>query len=178
MRTSRGHDLDHKAKLNIWCQTGDNEKHLVVFWVQTELTGKIAAMVVAHINQKPEWCWRWIISSWLCGRVSDLVDQQGLWGRTRPTTTRAGSPLDDVVGWWRRQPESEGWQQTRVWHVRLIVECYIIRVRWYLFRVRTYHIPTSPHCDTFQLIPFSFRTFHLNIYCRISMEKLAYHRHL
>jgi hypothetical protein len=49
---SRG--LDCEAKLLIQCQAGNNEKHLVVVWLQPELTSKVAVMVVAHIERKPE----------------------------------------------------------------------------------------------------------------------------
>jgi hypothetical protein len=35
-------------------QAGYDEKYLVVFGLQTESTGKVAAMVVARIEHKPE----------------------------------------------------------------------------------------------------------------------------
>ena len=41
------------AKLCIQRHAGNDEKHLIVFWVQTNSTGKVAAMAVAHIKQKP-----------------------------------------------------------------------------------------------------------------------------
>jgi hypothetical protein len=49
---SRG--LDSKAQSCIQCKAGNNEKHLVVVGLQTESTGKAAAMVVACIEHKPE----------------------------------------------------------------------------------------------------------------------------
>jgi hypothetical protein len=49
---SRG--LDCKAESRIQCQANNDEKHLVVVWLQTESTGKVAVMVVAHIEHKPE----------------------------------------------------------------------------------------------------------------------------
>ncbi len=49
---SRG--LDCKAESRIQCQAGDNKKHLVVVWLQTESTGEVAVMVVARIERKPE----------------------------------------------------------------------------------------------------------------------------
>jgi len=33
---------------------GDDEKRLVLVWVQKELIGQVTAMVVAHIERKPE----------------------------------------------------------------------------------------------------------------------------
>ncbi len=49
---SRG--LDSKAQLCIRCEAGNDEKHLVVVGLQMESTGKVAAMVVARIERKPE----------------------------------------------------------------------------------------------------------------------------
>ena len=46
--------LDLEAKSHIERQAGDDEKHLVLFGVQTEVTGQVTAMVVACIEQKPE----------------------------------------------------------------------------------------------------------------------------
>jgi hypothetical protein len=50
--SSRG--LDREAKLRIQCQAGNDKKHLVVIWLQPESTGKVAVMVVARIEHKPE----------------------------------------------------------------------------------------------------------------------------
>jgi hypothetical protein len=46
--------LDSKAQSCIQCKAGNVKKHLIVVGLQTESTGKVAAMVVAHlsINQK------------------------------------------------------------------------------------------------------------------------------
>ena len=41
-----------EAKLCVRHQASDGEKHLVVFLVQTESTGKVAAMAVARIKRK------------------------------------------------------------------------------------------------------------------------------
>jgi hypothetical protein len=49
---SRG--LDSKAQLCIQCKAGNNKKHLVVVGLQTKSTGMVAAMVIAHIEHKPE----------------------------------------------------------------------------------------------------------------------------
>ncbi len=49
---SRG--LDHEAELHIRCHAGDDKKHLVVVWLQPELTGEVAVMVLACIEHKPE----------------------------------------------------------------------------------------------------------------------------
>jgi hypothetical protein len=51
---SCGVDLDCDTKLHVQCQTGNDEKNLKVFRIQTELIGKVAAMVIAHIEHKPE----------------------------------------------------------------------------------------------------------------------------
>jgi hypothetical protein len=51
---SPSHRLDSKAQLCIQCNAGNNEKHLVVVGLLTEATGKVAAMVIAHIECKPE----------------------------------------------------------------------------------------------------------------------------
>jgi hypothetical protein len=51
---SRGVDLDCDTKLHVQHQAGNNEKNLVVFWVQTESIGKVAAIVIACIEHKPE----------------------------------------------------------------------------------------------------------------------------
>ncbi len=49
---SRG--LDSKAQLCIRCKAGNNQKHLIVDGLQMESTGEVAALVVAHIEHKPE----------------------------------------------------------------------------------------------------------------------------
>ncbi len=49
---SHGLDLDCDAKLRIPHQAGNNEKNLVVCWVQTDLIGKVGAMVIACIECK------------------------------------------------------------------------------------------------------------------------------
>ncbi len=49
---SRG--LDSKAQSCIRCKAGNNKKHLIVVGLQTESTGKVAAMVVARIERKLE----------------------------------------------------------------------------------------------------------------------------
>jgi hypothetical protein len=49
---SRG--LDSKAQSCIQCKASNDEKHLVVIGLQTESTGKVAAMVVARIEHKLE----------------------------------------------------------------------------------------------------------------------------
>jgi hypothetical protein len=36
------------------CESGDDEKNLVVIWLQMALTCKVAAVVVARIERKPE----------------------------------------------------------------------------------------------------------------------------
>jgi hypothetical protein len=51
---SPSHWLDCEAKSRIRCQAGDDEKHLMVIWLQQELTGEVAVMVVARIEHKPE----------------------------------------------------------------------------------------------------------------------------
>ena len=51
---SPSHGLDSKAQLCIRCEAGNNKKHLVVVGLQTESTGKVAVMVVACIEHKPE----------------------------------------------------------------------------------------------------------------------------
>jgi hypothetical protein len=47
---SPGHGLDCKAQLCIRCKAGNGEEHLVVVRLQTESTGKVAAMVIARIS--------------------------------------------------------------------------------------------------------------------------------
>ena len=42
------------AKSCIRRQAGNDEKHLILFWVQTESIGEVAAMVIAHVERKPE----------------------------------------------------------------------------------------------------------------------------
>ena len=42
------------AKSRIQRQTGDNEKRIILFRVQTESIGEVAAMVIAHVERKPE----------------------------------------------------------------------------------------------------------------------------
>ena len=49
-----GRGLDRKAESLIRCQAGDDEKHLVVVWLQTKLTGNVAIMVIARIVCIPE----------------------------------------------------------------------------------------------------------------------------
>ncbi len=49
-----GQGLDCKAQLCIGCKAGNGKKHLVVVWFQMESTGKVAAMVIARIEHKPE----------------------------------------------------------------------------------------------------------------------------
>jgi hypothetical protein len=51
---SPGHLLDCKAQSCIRRKAGNNEEHLVVVQLQMELTGKVAAMVIARIEHKPE----------------------------------------------------------------------------------------------------------------------------
>ena len=46
--------LDLEAKSRIRRQVGDDEKHLILVGVQIEATGQVTAMVVAHIERKPE----------------------------------------------------------------------------------------------------------------------------
>jgi hypothetical protein len=40
---------------NLVYDAGDNEKRLILFRVQTELVGEVAAMVIARIEWKPKW---------------------------------------------------------------------------------------------------------------------------
>ena len=42
------------AKSCIRRQAGNDEKHLILVGVQTEVTGQVTAMVVAHIERKSE----------------------------------------------------------------------------------------------------------------------------
>ncbi len=51
---SPGRGLDCKAQSCIQRKAGDNKEHLVVVRLQTESTGKVAAIVIAHIEHKPE----------------------------------------------------------------------------------------------------------------------------
>jgi hypothetical protein len=51
---SHGVDLDCDTKLHEQRQADNNEKNLVVFRVQMESIGKVAAMVIACIEHKPE----------------------------------------------------------------------------------------------------------------------------
>jgi hypothetical protein len=51
---SPGRLLDCKAQSCLWRKAGNNEEHLVVVRLQTESTGQVAAMVIAHIEHKPE----------------------------------------------------------------------------------------------------------------------------
>ncbi len=51
---SPSHGLDSKAQLCIRCKASDDEKHLVVVGLQTESTGKVAAIVIARIERKPK----------------------------------------------------------------------------------------------------------------------------
>ncbi len=47
-------DLDCDTEFHVQRQAGNNEMNLDVFRVLTELIGKVAAMVIAHIEGKPE----------------------------------------------------------------------------------------------------------------------------
>ena len=38
----------------MWFKAGNNKKGLILFRVQTELMGKVAAVVIAHIKREPE----------------------------------------------------------------------------------------------------------------------------
>ncbi len=51
---SPGRGLDCKAQLCIQRKAGDDKEHLVVVQLQTESTGKVAAVVIARIECKPE----------------------------------------------------------------------------------------------------------------------------
>ena len=51
---SPGRGLDLEAESCIRCQAGNNEKHLVVVWLQSESIGEVAALVIARIERKPE----------------------------------------------------------------------------------------------------------------------------
>ncbi len=51
---SPGRGLDCEAQFCIWCKAGNKEEHLVVVWLQMEVTGKVAAVVIARIESKPE----------------------------------------------------------------------------------------------------------------------------
>ncbi len=51
---SPSHGLDSKAQSCIQCEAGDDKKHLIVDGLQPDLTGKVAVMVVARIECKPE----------------------------------------------------------------------------------------------------------------------------
>ncbi len=53
-KLSPGHELDCKAQSCIRCKAGDDKEHLVVVRLQTESTGEVAAVVIAHIEHKPE----------------------------------------------------------------------------------------------------------------------------
>ena len=46
--------LDLESKSCILRRAGDDEKRLILVGVQTEATGQVTAMVVAHIEQKPD----------------------------------------------------------------------------------------------------------------------------
>jgi len=46
--------LHCEAKSGIIRQAGDDEKRLVLVEVQKELIGQVTAMVIAHIERKPE----------------------------------------------------------------------------------------------------------------------------
>ncbi len=46
--------LDPEAKSRIQCKAGNNEEHLVVVRLQTEVMGEVKAMVIARIERKPE----------------------------------------------------------------------------------------------------------------------------
>ncbi len=54
---SRGVDLDCEAKSLVQRHASDDEKNLIVIWLQTELIGKVVAMVIACIECKSEWLW-------------------------------------------------------------------------------------------------------------------------
>jgi hypothetical protein len=48
--------LDYKTKSRFVKRQASNiEKNLVIIWPQTELIGKVTAMVIACIKHKPEW---------------------------------------------------------------------------------------------------------------------------
>jgi hypothetical protein len=51
---SPGRGLDCKAQSRIRRKAGNDKEHLVVIRLQTESTGKVAAMVIACIERKPE----------------------------------------------------------------------------------------------------------------------------
>jgi hypothetical protein len=51
---SPGRLLDCKAKLCSRRKASNDKEHLVVIWLQTKLTGKVVAMVMACIERKPE----------------------------------------------------------------------------------------------------------------------------
>ncbi len=51
---SPGCGLDCKAQLCIRRKAGNDEEHLVVVRLQTELTGEVAAVVIARIECEPE----------------------------------------------------------------------------------------------------------------------------
>ncbi len=54
LSSSHGVDLDCDTKLCEQQQAGNNDKNLVVIWIQTESIDKVAAMVIACIEHKPE----------------------------------------------------------------------------------------------------------------------------
>ncbi len=49
-----GRGLDCKAQSCIQRKASNDKEHLVVVWLQMESTGKVAAMVIACIERKPE----------------------------------------------------------------------------------------------------------------------------
>ena len=57
MRQQAGHGLDLEASQILYTQhsqAGDDEKRLILFRVQTELIGEVAALVIACVEHKPE----------------------------------------------------------------------------------------------------------------------------
>jgi hypothetical protein len=51
---SPGRGLDCKTQSCIQRKAGDEEEHLVVVWLQTEVMGELKAMAIARIEHKPE----------------------------------------------------------------------------------------------------------------------------
>ena len=42
------------AKFCLRCQAGNDEKCLILFWIQMESIGEVAAMVIACVEREPE----------------------------------------------------------------------------------------------------------------------------
>ena len=53
-KLSPGRGLDCKAQSCIRRKAGEDEEHLVVVWLQTEVMGEVKAMAIARIERKPE----------------------------------------------------------------------------------------------------------------------------